>query len=112
MWPQIFVNYKMKSVAHLPWRALTYKILSTFVDDLFAWIINGKSLLLRGLIDADSLCVAPLIHKLATLRDDVVFFVYLYQRWVYRVDKSRINEFGQRGSDHDDQIEDEKQKSD
>ncbi len=23
MWPQIFVNYSLKSVAHLPWRALT-----------------------------------------------------------------------------------------
>lgn len=27
-------------------------------------------------------------------RDDVVFLIYLYQRWVYRVDKTRANEFG------------------
>lgn len=77
MWPQIFVNYRMKSVAHLPWRALTYKIFTTFVDDLFAWIIN-----------------APTIHRLATLRDDLVFFVYLYQRFAYGVDKTRVNEYG------------------
>ncbi|XP_048224540.1 cleft lip and palate transmembrane protein 1-like protein [Perognathus longimembris pacificus] len=26
MLPQLFVNYKMKSVAHLPWKAFTYKV--------------------------------------------------------------------------------------
>lgn len=25
---------------------------------------------------------------------DIVFFIFLYQRWVYKVDKSRVNEFG------------------
>ena len=29
--------------------------------------------------------------------DDIVFVVFLYQRWVYRVDMSRVNEFGHRG---------------
>eukprot|EP01128_Nolandella_sp_AFSM9_P010645 TRINITY_DN73_c10_g1_i1.p1 TRINITY_DN73_c10_g1~~TRINITY_DN73_c10_g1_i1.p1 ORF type:complete len:596 (-),score=95.21 TRINITY_DN73_c10_g1_i1:57-1760(-) len=77
MTPQILINYKMKSVAHLPWRALTYKVFNTFVDDIFAWVID-----------------MPTIHRLATLRDDLVFFVYLYQRWIYRVDKSRPNEYG------------------
>lgn len=28
---------------------------------------------------------------------DVVFFVYLYQRWIYRVDPNRFNEFGTSG---------------
>lgn len=28
---------------------------------------------------------------------DVVFFVYLYQRWIYRVDPNRVNEFGTSG---------------
>lgn len=28
-------------------------------------------------------------------RDDVVFLVLLYQRWIYRVDYSRVNEYGQ-----------------
>ena len=27
MTPQLFINYKMKSVAHLPWRMLTYKVM-------------------------------------------------------------------------------------
>ena len=25
---------------------------------------------------------------------DVVFFIFLYQRYIYRVDPSRVNEFG------------------
>ncbi|VDN33370.1 unnamed protein product [Cylicostephanus goldi] len=39
MLPQLFVNYKLKSVAHLPWRAFMYKAFNTFIDDLFAFII-------------------------------------------------------------------------
>lgn len=31
---------------------------------------------------------------------DVVFFIYLYQRWIYRVDPNRVNEFGTSGVDH------------
>ena len=27
MTPQLFINYKLKSVANLPWRALTYKVI-------------------------------------------------------------------------------------
>jgi hypothetical protein len=30
---------------------------------------------------------------------DLVFLVYLYQRWVYPVDKKRVNEFGFGGTD-------------
>ncbi len=31
---------------------------------------------------------------------DIVFFIYLYQRWIYRVDLKRVNEFGTSGEDH------------
>jgi len=41
----------------------------------------------------------PTLHRLATLRDDVIFFVYLYQSWKYKVDYTRVNEFGQGGDD-------------
>ncbi|PAA90389.1 hypothetical protein BOX15_Mlig023603g1 [Macrostomum lignano] len=78
MTPQLFINYKMKSVAHLPWKALTYKAFNTFIDDLFAFIIR-----------------MPTAHRLACFRDDVIFIIYMYQRWLYPVDKSRTNEFGQ-----------------
>ncbi|MCO5590518.1 hypothetical protein L7F22_044488 [Adiantum nelumboides] len=77
MCPQLFINYKLKSVAHLPWRQMTYKFLNTIIDDLFAFVIK-----------------MPMLHRLSVFRDDVVFLIYLYQRWVYPVDKSRVNEFG------------------
>ncbi len=31
-------------------------------------------------------------------RDDVIFLIYLYQRWIYRVDMTRVNEFGFSGA--------------
>ena len=42
----------------------------------------------------------PILHRLACFRDDVVFLIFLYQRWIYRVDPKRINEYGQVG-EHD-----------
>ncbi|XP_053982222.1 lipid scramblase CLPTM1L [Hylaeus volcanicus] len=72
MLPQLFVNYKLKSVAHLPWRTFMYKAFNTFIDDIFAFII-----------------VTPTAHRIACFRDDAVFLIYLYQRWLYPVDKSR-----------------------
>ncbi|WAR11978.1 CLP1L-like protein [Mya arenaria] len=65
MLPQLFVNYKLKSVAHLPWRAFMYKAFNTFIDDIFAFIIT-----------------MPTAHRLACFRDDLVFMVYLYQRCI------------------------------
>jgi len=77
MCPQLYVNYRLKSVAHLPWKVFMYKIFNTFVDDAFAWLIE-----------------MPWKHRLMTLRDDVVFVIFLIQVYLYRVDKSRTNEFG------------------
>ena len=37
----------------------------------------------------------PIMHRLACLRDDVVFLIFCYQRYKYRTDFSRVNEFGQ-----------------
>lgn len=74
MLPQLFVNYKLKSVAALPWRAFMYKAFNTFIDDFFAFIIS-----------------MPTAHRVACLRDDVVFLIYLYQRWLYPVDKNRLD---------------------
>ena len=36
----------------------------------------------------------PTAHRVACLRDDAVFIVFLYQRWCYPVDKKRANEYG------------------
>ncbi|KAL8649719.1 MAG: hypothetical protein Q9210_004238 [Variospora velana] len=99
MVPSLYINYRLKvcrpspadrhhidhflqSVAHMPAKAMTYKFLNTFIDDLFAFTIK-----------------MPTLHRLATLRDDVIFFVYIYQAWAYKVDHTRVNEFGQGGDD-------------
>ncbi|KAI6785055.1 Cleft lip and palate transmembrane protein-like protein [Emericellopsis cladophorae] len=89
MVPSLYINYRLKSVAHMPGKAMMYKFLNTFIDDLFAFTIK-----------------MPLLHRLATFRDDIIFFIYLYQRYAYRIDYSRVNEFGQGGEDEaEDKIE-------
>ena len=82
MVPSLYINYRLKSVAHMPGKAMIYKFLNTFIDDLFAFTIK-----------------MPLLHRLATFRDDIIFFIYLYQRWAYATDYTRVNEFGQGGDD-------------
>ncbi|XP_072534883.1 lipid scramblase CLPTM1L-like [Salminus brasiliensis] len=77
MVPQLYVNYKLKSVAHLPMSVLLYKGLNTFISDVFSGIIT-----------------TPGPHQLACFRDDVVFLIYLYQRRIYPVNKSRCREYG------------------
>jgi hypothetical protein len=74
----------------MPGKAMTYKFLNTFIDDLFAFTVK-----------------MPWLHRLATLRDDVIFFIWLYQSYKYKVDYTRVNEFGQ-GGDSDDEAEEPK----
>lgn len=31
----------------------------------------------------------PTMHRLACFRDDIIFIIYLYQKWTYRVDPNR-----------------------
>jgi hypothetical protein len=76
MTPQLFINYKLKSVAHMPWKFLIYRSLNTFIDDLFAFIIK-----------------MPTMHRLSCFRDDIVFFIFMYQRWIYPVDMTRSSEY-------------------
>merc|ERR1712194_410450 len=80
MWPQVFVNYKLKSVAHMPWRVLMYKIFSTFIDDIFAFWVMRDQMTQK--------------HRWMSLRDDVIFFVWLFQWWCYRSDHKRADEYG------------------
>jgi Cleft lip and palate transmembrane protein 1 (CLPTM1) len=72
MIPQLWINYKLKSVSHLPWNVLIYRFANTFIDDMFAFIIR-----------------MPAMHRVSVFRDDIVFIIYLYQRWIYPVDSSR-----------------------
>merc|ERR1719339_235614 len=56
---------------------MTYKALNTFIDDIFAFVIK-----------------MPTMYRLGCFRDDIVFFIFLYQRYIYKEDKTRVNEFG------------------
>ncbi|XP_019870701.2 cleft lip and palate transmembrane protein 1 homolog [Aethina tumida] len=89
MTPQLFINYKLKSVAHLPWRMLTYKFLNTFIDDMFAFVIK-----------------MPTMYRIGCFRDDIIFLIFLYQKWIYPVDKTRRNEFGFSGEEVSKTIQD------
>ncbi len=60
MVPQVYLNYKLKSVEHLPWRMLFYRFLNTIIDDLFAFIIS-----------------MPTMHRIACFRDDIIFLIFL-----------------------------------
>lgn len=43
----------------------------------------------------------PIMHRLAVFRDDIIFVLYLVQRWQYPVDAARKNEFGASGNDYE-----------
>ncbi|KAL8281049.1 hypothetical protein RQP46_006407 [Phenoliferia psychrophenolica] len=101
--PQLIINYKLKSVAHMPMKTMTYKVaahplfwitrsraltdkpppslqfFNTIVDDFFSFVIK-----------------MPILHRLACFRDDVVFVILLYQMYIYKVDPTRVNEYGQK----------------
>ena len=54
-----------------------YRFVNTFIDDLFAMIIR-----------------MPTMARISCFRDDVVFIIYLWQRYLYPVDTSRPVEGG------------------
>lgn len=63
MTPQLFINYKLNSVAHLPWRMMTYKFLNTFIDDIFAFVIK-----------------MPTMYRLGCFRDGKSFNIFILPR--------------------------------
>ena len=64
---------RLKSVEHLPWRALTYQAINTFIDDVF------------------TLCIRmPEVQKYSVFRDDIVFLVCCYQRYIYRARREDV----------------------
>ncbi|GAA5840785.1 hypothetical protein JCM3766R1_000883 [Sporobolomyces carnicolor] len=82
--PQLIINYKLKSVAHIPMKAMMYKFTTTIIDDVFSFVVP-----------------MPMLHRLACFRDDVVFLILIYQRWIYRIDPTRENEYGQKLSEEE-----------
>lgn len=75
MMPQLFINYKLKSVEHLPYKVLMYRAFNTFIDDVFAFIIS-----------------MPTVQRISCFRDDIVFVVYMYQRFLYPAEKPGATE--------------------
>lgn len=45
------------------------------------------------MVQLRSLILSPLCNA------DVIFLIYLYQRWIYPVDRKRVNEYGFGGED-------------
>ena len=74
MTPQIYINYKFKSVEKLPWKGMIYKFLNTIIDDLFAFAVK-----------------MPTLQRISVFRDDLIFVIYLYQYWIYRNNKGRYS---------------------
>lgn len=66
MTPQLFLNYRLKSVEAMPIKVFMYRTLNTVVDDLFALVIP-----------------MPWLTRLAAFRDDIVFVILLWQWWCY-----------------------------
>lgn len=125
MTPQLYINYRLKSVAAMPGRAMTYKFLNTIIDDIFSFVVKMPTLhrlacfrcvAFRG-ARGRPMCWAGGPGRAASVpltaptythpthpsprSDDVIFLVYLAQRWLYPVDKSRKNEFGASGLDYE-----------
>ena len=61
MTPQLYINYRLKSVEHMPSKALFYRFLNTIIDDLFLFVIT-----------------MPTLHRISCFRDDIIFVIYLY----------------------------------
>lgn len=66
MVPQVVINYRIKSVESVALGTFFFRAVNTFVDDLFALVIP----------------MPPLV-RLAAFRDDIIFFVFLYQWYAY-----------------------------
>jgi hypothetical protein len=93
MLPQVYVNYRLKTVAGMNRLTLAYKFLNTFIDDLYAFLSS-----------------CSLMYKIACFRDDVIFVIWLFQCCIYPVDPSCPNEFNMLARDQDLSEEDEKEK--
>lgn len=92
MCPQLYINHQLKSVSHLPWQYLIYKFLNTFVDGKFPTPFSCLCSYTCSSLAIDLFAFIikmPMMHRLSVFRDDIVFFVYIYQRYIYQVDMNR-----------------------
>ncbi|KAI4810631.1 hypothetical protein KUCAC02_013569 [Chaenocephalus aceratus] len=69
MAPQLFINHKLKSVSHLQGTVLMYRGVNTLISDLCSCATFFSS---SGSFSSS--------HQLSCFRDELLFFLYLYQR--------------------------------
>ncbi|XP_029958754.1 cleft lip and palate transmembrane protein 1-like protein [Salarias fasciatus] len=69
MAPQLFINYKLKSVSHLQGTVLMYRGVNTLISDL----CSCASFVSSSASFSSS-------HQLSCFRDELLFLLYLYQR--------------------------------
>ncbi|KAK2910444.1 lipid scramblase CLPTM1L-like isoform X2 [Channa argus] len=78
MAPQLFINHKLKSVSHLQGTVLMYRGVNTLVSDLcYCASIFSSS----GSFSSS--------YQLSCFRDELLFFLYLYQRRRYAPEAKR-----------------------
>lgn len=68
MIPQMYINYKLQSTAHMPFWTLFFRFMTSIFDDYS--LLQGYPVL-------------PSVNRLAGFRDEVVFVVYIYQLMMY-----------------------------
>ncbi|TNN02364.1 hypothetical protein fugu_009851 [Takifugu bimaculatus] len=85
MAPQLFLNYKLKSVSHLSRAVLVYRGANTLITD----VCSCASFF------SPSLSISS-PHHLSCFRDELLLFLYLYQRRCYSP-KNRRRESGSQG---------------
>ena len=54
----------------------------------------------------------PIMHRLACLRDDVIFLIFCYQRYKYKTDYTRVNEYGQCSQPTEEMVQESKKEQD
>ncbi|XP_042346417.1 cleft lip and palate transmembrane protein 1-like protein [Plectropomus leopardus] len=80
MAPQLFINHKLRSVSHLQGTALMYRGVNTLISDLCSC---ASFFYTSGSLSSS--------HQLSCFRDELFFFLCLYQRRLY-AHKSRRRE--------------------
>ncbi|XP_071326296.1 lipid scramblase CLPTM1L-like isoform X2 [Trachinotus anak] len=85
MAPQLFINYKLKSVSHLQGTVLMYRGVNTLISDLCSCASFVSS---SGSFSSS--------HQLSCFRDELLFLLYLYQRRCY-APKARRRDSGTHG---------------
>ncbi|XP_024917508.1 cleft lip and palate transmembrane protein 1-like protein isoform X2 [Cynoglossus semilaevis] len=77
MFPQLFINHKLKTVSHLQGAVLMYRGVNTLISDL----CFCGSLFSPGSFSSS--------HQLSCFRDELLFIIYLYQRRCFAHNSNR-----------------------